>query len=144
LIVYSTGKSISVDQFVDVLKRSWLAERRPIADTDCIAGMLQNADLIVTAWQDSLLVGVARSVTDFTFCCYLSDLAVDRAFQRSGIGRELIGRTRKQLGPRCALILLAAPAAARYYPHIGFTRHDSAWVQAPEGHLPPGGMIDEH
>jgi ribosomal protein S18 acetylase RimI-like enzyme len=134
MILYRADRTLSVDEFVDLLKRSSLAERRPIQDSDCMGGMLSNADLLVTAWHDDLLVGVARSVTDFTFCCYLSDLAVDRAFQHSGIGRELIGHTQKRLGSRCAIILLAAPAAAEYYPHIGFTRHDSAWVLAPEGH----------
>ena len=93
--------------------------------------MLRNADLMVTAWEKGRLVGVARSVTDFSYCCYLSDLAVDRAFQRTGIGRELIHRTKDRLGPRCMLILLSAPAATDYYPHLGFTRHDSAWVLHP-------------
>jgi GNAT superfamily N-acetyltransferase len=128
LTEYRVGEAISAEQFVDVLRRSSLAERRPVDDPESIAGMLRHADLLVTAWQAGQLVGVARSVTDFSYCCYLSDLAVDRAFQRTGIGRELIRRTREQLGPRCMLILLSAPAAARYYPHLGFARHDSAWV----------------
>ena len=136
MILYRVDRTLTVDEFVDILKRSSLAERRPVHDSDCIEGMLRNADLLVTAWHGNLLVGVARSVTDFTFCCYLSDLAVDRAFQRSGIGRQLIDHTQKKLGPRCALVLLAAPAAAGYYPHIGFARHDSAWVIVPEGHMP--------
>ena len=75
-----------------------------------------------------LLVGVARSVTDFAYCCYLSDLAVCADYQRQGIGLELQRRTLAMLGPRCKLILLAAPAAAGYYPHIGFERHESCWV----------------
>ena len=91
-------------------------------------GMLRHADLLVTAWSGERLVGVARSVTDFDYCCYLSDLAVDRALQGQGVGRELIRRTRERLGPRCMLILLSAPAATKYYPRLGFTRHDSAWI----------------
>jgi GNAT superfamily N-acetyltransferase len=135
MIDYRVGDAISVDQFLSVLRRSSLAERRPVEDSDCIEGMLRHADLLVTAWQEDLLVGIARSVTDFSYCCYLSDLAVDRSVQRAGIGRELIRKTREQLGPRCALILLAAPAAADYYPHIGFTRHDSAWALYPHDSL---------
>jgi ribosomal protein S18 acetylase RimI-like enzyme len=77
------------------------------------------------------LIGVARSVTDFAYCCYLSDLAVDEKFQRSGIGRQLIHEMRRQLGPRCRIVLLAAPKAVNYYPKVGFTRHDSAWVLPP-------------
>lgn len=135
MIDYRVGVAISPDQFVGILRRSSLAERRPIDDPDCIDGMLRHADLVVTAWQDDLLVGIARSVTDFNYCCYLSDLAVDKDVQHAGIGRELIRKTREQLGPRCTLILLAAPAAADYYPRVGFTRHKSAWVLSPDDPL---------
>ena len=126
MIQYRVGEPISTEQFVGVLRRSSLADRRPVDDPDCIDDMLRHADLVVAAWQDDLLVGVARSVTDFSYCCYLSDLAVDQRLQRVGIGRELIRKTRQQLGPRCAIILLAAPAATEYYPRVGFTRHDSS------------------
>jgi GNAT superfamily N-acetyltransferase len=136
LTEYRVGEAITAEQFVDLLRRSSLAKRRPVDDPECIAGMLRHADLLVTAWQEGQLVGVARSVTDFNYCCYLSDLAVDRAFQRTGLGRELIRRTKERLGRRCMLILLSAPAATDYYPHLGFTRHDSAWV------LHPGDPLD--
>lgn len=127
-VEYSTTRSLSRDQFIDILARSTLAARRPVDDRGCIEQMLANADLLVTAWRDDSLVGVARSVTDFAYCCYLSDLAVDVACQRQGIGRELIRLTRDLLGPRCKLILLSAPAAVNYYPHIGFEQHPSAWI----------------
>ncbi|HJX41139.1 MAG TPA: GNAT family N-acetyltransferase [Anaerolineales bacterium] len=135
MIRYAVGESISVDQFIDVLRRSTLAERRPVDDRDCLAGMLRHADLLVTAWEQDLLVGVARSVTDFNYCCYLSDLAVDQAYQQTGIGRELIRRTREQLGSGCMVILLSAPAATGYYPRIGFRLHGSAWVLRPADEL---------
>ena len=135
MIRYKVGESITVDQFIDVLRRSTLAERRPVDDRDCLAGMLRHADLLVTAWEQDLLVGVARSVTDFNYCCYLSDLAVDQAYQQAGIGRELIRHTREQLGSGCTVILLSAPAAAGYYPRIGFRPHDSAWVLHPADEL---------
>ena len=125
---YSTTRRIDASQFVDVLRRSTLARRRPVDDLDCIDQMLEHADLLVTAWHGTELVGVARSVTDFAYCCYLSDLAVDTAHQKSGIGRELLRLTRERLGRRCKLILLSAPAAEAYYPRIGFERHPSAWV----------------
>ena len=128
MIKYEINKSITEEQFIDVLQRSGLAERRPVDDADCIAAMVANADLTVTAWSGNLLVGVARSVTDRAYCCYLSDLAVDRRFQKQGIGRELIARTQAELGPRCTLILLSAPAAVDYYPHIGMEKHHQAWV----------------
>ena len=128
MINYTTKAPLTPALFLDLLRRSTLAERRPVDDAEAIAGMLANADLTVTAWDGELLVGVARSVTDFTYCCYLSDLAVDVAYQRQGIGVELIAHTQAQLGPRCNLILLAAPAAADYYGHIGFTHHPRCWI----------------
>lgn len=132
-IEYTTERTISATEFVDLLKRSTLAERRPVDNAECIDLMVRHADLIVAAWSSDSLVGVARSVTDFGYCCYLSDLAVDRSFQRSGIGRQLIRLTQQQLGPQCKLILLSAPAASDYYPHIGFTQHQSAWVLQQDG-----------
>ena len=127
-LTYDTARPISADAFIDLLKRSTLAERRPIDDHTCIATMLQHTNLLCTAWDGETLVGVARSVTDFAFCCYLSDLAVAETHQHHGIGRELIRLTQKQLGPRAKLILLAAPKAEGYYPRLGFTAHHSAWM----------------
>lgn len=126
-ITYRTNAPITADQFIDVLRRSTLAERRPIDDRACIEGMVANANLTVTAWDGDTLVGVSRSVTDFTYACYLSDLAVDVAYQRAGIGRTLIDHTRAAVGPRCKVRLLAAPAAAEYYPRIGFTHNNRCW-----------------
>ena len=128
MIAYKSDTALTPVQFIDLLRRSTLAERRPVDDPETIAGMVANADLTVTAWDGERLVGVARSVTDFTYCCYLSDLAVDAAYQRQGIGVALIDRTQAQLGPQCKLILLAAPAAADYYAHIGFTHHPRCWI----------------
>lgn len=112
-----------------ILQRSTLGERRPVEDTDVIAGMLRNADVIATARTgEGKLVGVARSITDFHYCTYLSDLAVDEAFQRQGIGKRLIEFSHVSAGKATTLILLAAPAATAYYPHIGMTKHDSCWL----------------
>ena len=127
-IDYFHDRRITAEQFIDVLKRSTLAERRPIDDAGRIAGMLQNANLICTAWVGDVLVGVARSVTDFSYCCYLSDLAVDVSFQKQGIGKGLIQITQSRLHPQCKIILLAAPKAEGYYPKIGFSHFHSAWI----------------
>lgn len=127
-IEYAVGRAITVEEFVDVLRRSTLAERRPVGDHACIQSMLAHANLLCTAWDGARLVGVARSVTDFAYCCYLSDLAVDTACQKQGVGRELIRLTRSRLGPRAKVVLLAAPGARDYYPKLGFERHDSAWM----------------
>jgi len=130
-IHYFHDRKITSEQFVDVLVRSTLGERRPIHQVDRISAMLQHANLICTAWDDDVLVGVARSVTDFSYCCYLSDLAVDVSYQRSGIGKELIRFTQTRLHPECKIILLAAPKAESYYPKIGFSHFHSAWILSP-------------
>ena len=127
-ITYQLEPNLSVEEFIDCLVRSTLAERRPVDCPEIIAGMLQNADVIITARSvEEKLVGVSRAITDFSYCTYLSDLAVDQAFQGMGIGRELIERTHAAAGHGTILLLLAAPAAESYYPHIGMTPHRSAW-----------------
>lgn len=127
-IHYKINTPISVVQFRDLLVRSTLAERRPIDDIDCLEGMLANSNLVVSAWQDEQLIGIARSVTDFHYACYLSDLAVDLAFQNQGIGKQLQRLTQEALGAQTKLILLAAPAAHTYYEHLGFEQHPRCWV----------------
>jgi ribosomal protein S18 acetylase RimI-like enzyme len=134
-IHYALNEPITPEEFIDVLNRSTLALRRPVEDRDCIEGMLRHANLLVTARSEGQLVGVARSVTDWHYCCYLSDLAVDVACQRQGIGTELIRQTQSKLGKRCMLILLSAPAAMDYYPHIGMEHHPQAWVLKPGAEL---------
>ncbi len=129
-VQYRLEPDLSPEEFIDVLVRSTLAERRPVHDPDTIRAMLKNADVIVTARLDGLLVGVSRALTDFAYCTYLSDLAVDERHQRQGIGRELIRRTHEAAGLHTTLILLAAPKAQSYYPHVGMTKHESCWVVA--------------
>ena len=127
-IEYSLEPNLTVDEFVDVLRRSTLAERRPVHDLSTMGNMLAHADVIVTARDaGKLLVGVSRAITDFSYCTYLADLAVDVAFQRRGIGRDLIRRTHVAAGLKTNLILLAAPKAETYYPHIGMLPHNSCW-----------------
>ncbi len=125
-ITYQIENDLPAEEFTAVLRASTLGLRRPVDDPERMAAMVRHANLIVTARLDGQLVGVARSVTDFVFCTYLSDLAVDQALQRQGIGRELIRRT-KLATPQAKLILLSAPAAVDYYPRIGMTRHDAAF-----------------
>lgn len=131
-IEYRVDEPVTTEQFIGVLRRSTLGERRPIDDGACIAGMLEHASLTITAWDGDELVGIARSVTDFHYACYLSDLAVDVRYQGSGIGGELVRRTRGALGPRCTLRLVSAPAAMAYYPKLGFVPNERCWELPPE------------
>ena len=121
-IVYRSDRKLSVDEFADVLGRTSLGERRPIADQNRLQLMLHHGNVLITAWDNEKLVGVSRALTDFSFCCYLSDLAVDEAYQRQGIGKRLIDETHQVAGYDTTLILLAAPAARDYYPKIGMER----------------------
>ena len=125
---YQIEPGLSAEEFCDVLSRPTLAERRPVDEPETIAGMLRHADLILTARLDGVLIGVSRAITDYSFCTYLSDLAVDVAHQHQGIGRELVRRTHEAAGPGTTLILLAAPNARDYYPRIGMTPHNSCWI----------------
>ena len=121
--------SLSREEFARVLNASTLGERRPVDDLKRLEGMLRRADIIVTArTPDGRLVGVSRALTDFHHATYLADLAVDRSHQRQGIGKRLIAATHEAAGLSTMLILIAAPAARDYYPHIGMQRHDSCWT----------------
>ena len=100
-IEYKINEPISTDQFIALLKASTLGARRPVEDRECMQGMISNSNLTVSAWNDGHLVGIARSVTDFHYACYLSDLAVILEYQKSGIGKRLQTLTQEQLGPKC-------------------------------------------
>lgn len=127
-VEYKINQQISTDQFVALLISSGLGERRPIDDTECMEGVLSNSNLMISAWVGEELIGVARSVTDFHYACYLSDLAVAKLYQKSGVGKKLQVLTQDQLGPKCKLILIAAPAATAYYERIGYTHNPRCWV----------------
>ena len=128
MITYQTGNIQDLDAVIELYRASTLGERRPVDDRARMAAMLNNANLIITAWDGSLLVGISRALSDFCFTTYLSDLAVRVSHQRKGIGKELIRRTQSAGGPGTMLLLLAAPAAESYYPHVGFTQHPQAWM----------------
>jgi predicted N-acetyltransferase YhbS len=127
MIHYRIEKDLSVEEFTEVLINSTLGERRPVSEPERIAKMLEHGNLIITARHDGKLVGVSRSLTDFSYCTYLSDLAVDKGFQQQGIGKELIRQT-KRATPKAKLILLSAPKAVDYYPKIGMSRWDQCYV----------------
>jgi GNAT superfamily N-acetyltransferase len=127
-IQYRFGNELDLDQVIELYNASTLGERRPVDDRRIMSAMMRHANLVITGWDGDLLVGIARTLTDFGYVGYLADLAVRESYQRRGIGVELIKLTREKMGPRSMLVLLAAPKAATYYPNIGFTRHQSAWT----------------
>ena len=125
------GADLDLDEVLGVYRASGLGERRPVEDRARMAEMVKNANLVLVARDaDGALIGISRSVSDFSYVTYLSDIAVNREYQRAGIGRALIDATQKE-APTAKIVLLSAPAAAEYYPHIGFTQHNSAWVLNP-------------
>jgi len=126
VISYRTGNDLDLDAVIDLYRASTLGRRRPVDDRSRMQKMLQNANLVISAWDEDLLVGISRSLTDFSYATYLSDLAVRQSHQRQGIGKELMRRTQQASAP-ATIVLLAAPAAEQYYPHVGFTHHPQAW-----------------
>jgi len=128
MIEYRDNASISAEQAIDLYKRSTLGERRPIHNVQTFEDMLKHANLTITAWDGEVLVGISRSLTDFSYVAYLADLAVDEKYQRFGIGKQLIEETKTRLGPECMIVLLAAPKANEYYEHIGFEHNPRAWT----------------
>lgn len=133
-IEYKTDRLITADEFIDLLQRSTLAERRPVHDRSRIEKMLAHGNILITAWDGDLLVGVSRALSDFSFCCYLSDLAVDETYQHQGIGKELIRLTHLVANENdSTLILLAAPKAVNYYPKIGMDQFKECFVIKRKG-----------
>jgi predicted N-acetyltransferase YhbS len=136
-ITYRRGNDLPLDEVIDLYLATSLGARRPMDDREIVADMLRHANLVITAWDGDLLVGISRSLTDFSYVAYLADLAVRESHQHQGIGKEMIRLTQEAMGPRSMIILLAAPAAVDYYPKIGFTHHNSAWIlKRPPGRCP--------
>jgi ribosomal protein S18 acetylase RimI-like enzyme len=125
-IVYKETKEISALDLSRVFERSEMS--RPFKDMDRLERMINHADIIITAWIDDQMVGVARAITDYSYCCYLSDLAVDKEYQKLGIGKNLVELLQRKLGEEVSLVLLSAPTAIDYYPRIGFNSTDKAFL----------------
>ena len=125
-ITYRTDAAVMAGEVADVFRSSGI--RRPVDDLPRIQRMIDNADVLLTAWDGDSLVGVARALTDWVYCAYLSDLAVRAEYQKRGIGKELMARLRAALGGEVMLLLLSAPNAMSYYPHTGYTRAENAWM----------------
>lgn len=130
MIEYKSTPDLDVELARELYVASTLGQRRPIDDAERFAAMFRHANIIITAWDGDLLVGISRSVTDFVWYTYLSDLAVRESHQRRGIGKELM-RLTQAAAPQASVLLLAAPAAEQYYPHVGFTNAPNAWLLRP-------------
>jgi ribosomal protein S18 acetylase RimI-like enzyme len=126
MITYSEDKNQQAKDVAQVFKSSGL--RRPSDDLERVQRMIDHADILITAWDGDTMIGVARAITDFSYCCYLSDLCVDASYQHQGIGTELIRRVQARIGDECSLLLLSAPEAVEYYPRIGFETTDKAFL----------------
>lgn len=125
-ITYRTTFIPKTEDIIDVYNLSGIT--RPTGDYARIAKMYENSNLVITAWDNELLIGITRSLTDFCYACYLSDLAVRKDYQKSGIGKQLIKLTKETIGDQCALILLSAPSVMDYYPRIGMEKPDNAFL----------------
>ena len=126
VISYKVNSKIEPHQLAELFQASGI--RRPVDDLNRLKKMIDNSNLIVTAWDGEKLVGIARALTDYSYCCYLSDLAVDRTYQHQGIGHELVAEVQKLIGDESMLLLISAPEAMEYYPKIGFDKIDNAFL----------------
>lgn len=135
-IEYRDHAAISAEQAIDLYNRSTLGERRPVDRPDIFENMLKQSNLVISAWDGERLVGIARSLTDFSYVAYLADLAVDAEYQRQGIGRRLVQETKQRLWPECMIVLLSAPKANDYYPRLGFEPNPRGWVLRGAGEKP--------
>ncbi|MGE3653810.1 MAG: GNAT family N-acetyltransferase [Flavobacteriales bacterium] len=125
-INYKTGIIPATELIIDLYNSSGL--NRPTTDVERITNMYANSNLIVSAWHNEKLVGISRSLTDFCYCCYLSDLAVREEYKSSGIGKKLIELTREKIGEQTMLLLLSAPIAMEYYPKVGFQKVENGFI----------------
>ncbi|CAN5458303.1 GNAT family N-acetyltransferase [soil metagenome] len=125
-VEFKINYPLSVDQAIDIFRESGI--NRHIEDKDRIAKMFSHYDILITAWIGSQPIGLSRSLTDFSFCCYLSDLAVIKKYQSMGIGKKLIEITHEVASDHASLILLAAPSAVDYYPKVGMEKHDACFM----------------
>lgn len=125
-IQYSFDKKPTADQIIELYNNSGLP--RPTHDKERIQKMFDNSNLIITAWDGDVLVGVSRSITDWVWACYLSDLAVRHDYKKEGIGRQLINLTREKVGDQSMVLLLSVPTAMDYYPKVGFVKQESSFI----------------
>lgn len=126
MIEYRDSQALDPAEVARVFEASGIG--RPTQDLPRIARMFANSNIVISAWDGARLIGVCRALTDYSYCCYLSDLAVDAAYQNRGVGRELIRRTRSIIGDEVSLVLLSSSGAMAYYPRLGFTLADNAYV----------------
>ena len=128
MITYVLDKNQQAIHVAEVFKKSGI--KRPYEDLARIQRMIVHSDILVTAWDGEKMIGVARAITDYSYCCYLSDLAVDLDYQKQGIGRELLSRVQTEIGDECSIVLISSPIATEYYPRLGFVQSDRAYVIA--------------
>jgi GNAT superfamily N-acetyltransferase len=125
-ISYEDAANVSPGELAELFRSSGI--RRPVDDLPRLRKMLENANLLIGAYAGSRLVGIARALTDFSYCCYLSDLAVAAEYQHHGIGRELVDRVKRRVGDQSMLLLLSSPEAMEYYPRIGLEAVANGWI----------------
>jgi GNAT superfamily N-acetyltransferase len=125
-INYSFDKKPTTDQIIELYNNAGLP--RPTNNRERIQKMYDNSNLIVSAWHNDLLVGVSRSITDWVWSCYLSDLAVREDYKKEGIGKKLINLTKEKVGDESMILLLSVPTAMEYYPKVGFIKQESSFI----------------
>ena len=126
MIKYLKNVDLNLEDIILVFEKSSI--NRPIGNKKRIKSMFDNSNLVISAWDEDKLVGLCRALTDFSYCCYLSDLAIDIDYQRQGIGRTMIDLVKKEISDEVALILLSSPSAMSFYPKVGFGKIENGFI----------------
>ena len=131
VITYKKNAELRLEEIKAVYDDSRLSERRPVHDEHRLILMMEHANLIITAWNQTQLIGIGRCMTDFSYVTYVADLAVMKTYQNQGIGQKILKIIQEESGGHTKIVLLSAPNANTYYPHIGFEPHPRAWILEP-------------
>ena len=130
MITFQVEKELALEEYVFILEDSGLGKRRPMEDREHLNRMIKGSNLLVTARENGNLVGFLRGLSDFCYRCFIADLAVAKAHQGKGIGREILKFTRS-LAPEARLILFAAEDAEPFYQKLGFKPHERCYQLKP-------------
>ena len=106
---------------------------KPIAGAARLQVMIDETQLVLSVWDDEHLIGFARCLTDFEYCCYLSDILILPAYEGHQIGRQLIATLQAYIGPRVTLSLRAADSAVGFYERINLPHADNMFRIGREG-----------
>ena len=119
---------VTASEYIDFLKRTDLGSQYPKERFESrIEKLVKNVSISLTARnEEGLLVGALFGVTDFAYWLYVTDLGVDRAYERQGIGSRLMKMAHEVAGGEkdIAVYLIANENAVPFYEKLGMEKAD--------------------